>query len=260
MGAIDSSIVSVALPHMMGTLGATVQEITWISTGYIIANVVVMPLTGFLGRLFGQKRVYMICLVLFLLGSVLCGTARTLPALISSAPSRGSAPGRSSPPSRPSCGRPFPPRSRAWPWRSSRWRSCSGPPLGPTLGRLHRRQLLVALDLLHQRSGGRAGSGDGAAFVHEDEDIVAKNLELAEKQRKNIDWWGIGLLVVGLCSLQYFLEEGDRNDWFQSTPITVAFGVAVTVIALFIVRELTCEVPAVNLRLFKDPVFLSGTV
>src|SRR5580692_7650557 len=72
MGAIDSSIVAVALPHMMGTLGATVQEITWISTGYIIANVVVMPLTAFLGRLFGQKRVYMSCLVLFLVGSVLC--------------------------------------------------------------------------------------------------------------------------------------------------------------------------------------------
>src|ERR1039458_3111114 len=75
MGAIDSSIVSVALPHMMGTLGATIQEINWISTGYIIANVVVMPFTAFLGRLFGQKRVYMLCLVLFLLGSILCGTA-----------------------------------------------------------------------------------------------------------------------------------------------------------------------------------------
>src|SRR3974377_1292165 len=82
MGAIDSSIVSVALPHMMGSLGATVQEITWISTGYIIANGVVMPLTEFLGRLFGQKRVYMACLALFLLGSMLCGLARTLPALI----------------------------------------------------------------------------------------------------------------------------------------------------------------------------------
>src|ERR1017187_3790100 len=82
MGAIDSSIVSVAMPHMMGSLGATVQEITWISTGYIIANVVVMPFTAFLGRLFGQKRVYMLCLALFLAGSVLCGTARSLEMLI----------------------------------------------------------------------------------------------------------------------------------------------------------------------------------
>src|SRR3984885_12600546 len=82
MWAIDSSIVSVAIPHMMGTLGATVQEITWISTGYIIANVVVMPFTAFLGRLFGQKRVYMICLALFLVGSILCGTAHSLTALV----------------------------------------------------------------------------------------------------------------------------------------------------------------------------------
>src|SRR3974377_1737897 len=91
MGAIDSSIVSVALPHMMGTLGATVQEITWISTGYIIANIVVMPLTAFLGRLFGQKRVYMACLALFLVGSVLCGTARTLTSVLTfrRAPGRG---------------------------------------------------------------------------------------------------------------------------------------------------------------------------
>src|SRR5438067_7356719 len=73
MGAIDASIVNVALPHIRGSVGATIEEITWISTAFIIANVMVMPLTGFLGRLFGQKRVYMACLILFLAGSVLCG-------------------------------------------------------------------------------------------------------------------------------------------------------------------------------------------
>src|SRR3954452_19501887 len=82
MGAIDSSIVNVALPHIRGSVGATVQEITWISTGFALANVLVMPLTAFLGRLFGQKRVYMACLVLFLVGSALCGFARSLPALV----------------------------------------------------------------------------------------------------------------------------------------------------------------------------------
>src|SRR5215472_6838408 len=76
MGAIDSSIVNVALPHMRGAVGATIQEITWVSTGYAIALVVVMPLTAFLARLFGQKRVYMFCLGLFIAGSALCGTAR----------------------------------------------------------------------------------------------------------------------------------------------------------------------------------------
>src|SRR5262249_45309870 len=82
MGAIDASIVNVAIPHLRGSLGATVEEITWVSTGFIIANVVVMPLTAFLGRLFGQKRVYMAALPLFVLGSVLCGLANSLPALV----------------------------------------------------------------------------------------------------------------------------------------------------------------------------------
>ncbi len=82
MGAIDSSIVSVALPHIRGSVGATLQEITAISTGYAVALVLVMPLTAFLSRQFGQKNVYMACLALFLLGSLLCGFATSLTTLV----------------------------------------------------------------------------------------------------------------------------------------------------------------------------------
>ena len=81
MGAIDASIVNVAVPHLTGSLGVTVEQITWVTTGFVIATVMVMPLTGFLARMFGQKRVYMVCLVLFVIGSALCGMARTLPLL-----------------------------------------------------------------------------------------------------------------------------------------------------------------------------------
>src|SRR5207248_5798733 len=81
MATIDSSIVNVALPNIRGELGASIQEITWISTAYMIAMVLVMPLTGFLGGFFGQKRVYLISMVMFVAGSALCGTARSLPAL-----------------------------------------------------------------------------------------------------------------------------------------------------------------------------------
>src|SRR3954452_11043050 len=82
MAAIDSSIVKVALPQIRGAVGATIEEITWVSTAYIIATVLVMPLTGFLGSFFGQKRVYLASLVVFVLGSALCGLARSLPALV----------------------------------------------------------------------------------------------------------------------------------------------------------------------------------
>src|SRR3954466_7884532 len=82
MGTIDTSIVNVAVPHLRGALGATVEEITWVSTGFIVANVIVMPLTAFLGRFFGQKRVYLAALVLFVIGSALCGLAQSLPMLV----------------------------------------------------------------------------------------------------------------------------------------------------------------------------------
>src|SRR5438046_1081888 len=82
MATIDSSIVNIALPNIRGELGASIQEITWISTAYMVAMVLVMPLTGFLGGFFGQKRVYLTSMVLFVAGSALCGTAHSLSALV----------------------------------------------------------------------------------------------------------------------------------------------------------------------------------
>jgi DHA2 family multidrug resistance protein len=260
MGAIDASIVAVALPHMMGSLGATVQEITWITTGFIIANVVVMPFTAFLGRLFGQKRVYLICLVLFLAGSVLCGSARTLREMIFYRVLQGLGAGALQPTEQAILRQTFPPKEQGMAMALFAMAVMLGPALGPTLGGWIVDNYSWPWIFYINVPVGLLGLSMVVAFVHEDEDIVAKNRVLAEKQRRDVDWWGIGLLILGLCALQYFLEEGQRNDWFESTTITAAFVVAVVVIAAFLIRELTCEVPAVNIRLFKDPVFLSGTL
>jgi DHA2 family multidrug resistance protein len=260
MGAIDTSIVAVALPHMMGTLGATVQEITWISTGYIIANVVVMPLTAFLGRLFGQKRVYMSCLVLFLFGSILCGTSRTLTMLLVFRAIQGLGAGALQPTEQAILRQTFSAKEAGMAMALFAMAVMLGPAIGPTLGGYIVDNYSWPWIFYINVPVGMLGLAMVAAFVHEDEEIVAKNRELAEKQRKNVDWWGIGMLVVGLCALQYVLEEGETDDWFNSRLIVVMSAVAVIVIAAFTIRELTCEVPAVNIRLFKDPVFLSGTM
>jgi DHA2 family multidrug resistance protein len=260
MGAIDSSIVSVALPHMMGTLGATVQEITWISTGYIIANVVVMPFTAFLGRLFGQKRVYMTCLVLFLLGSILCGTAHSLTALIVYRVLQGFGAGALQPTEQAILRQTFPPKEQGMAMALFAMAVMLGPAIGPTLGGWIVDNYAWPWIFYINVPVGILGLAMVAAFVHEDEEIVASNRALAEAQRKDVDWWGIGLLIAGLCTLQYVLEEGQQNDWFESTTITVAFCAALVFCAAFVIRELTCEVPAVNIRLFKDPVFASGTL
>ncbi len=260
MGAIDSSIVAVALPHMMGTLGATVQEITWISTGYIIANVVVMPLTAFLGRLFGQKRIYMLCLALFLLGSILCGTARSLQSLLIYRALQGLGAGALQPTEQAILRQTFPPKEQGMAMALFAMAVMLGPAVGPTLGGFIVDNYSWPWIFYINVPVGILGLVMVATFVHEDEEIVATNRELAARQRKNIDWWGIGLMIVGLCALQYVLEEGQTDDWFHSNLITATSAVAVVVIAAFVIRELTCEVPAVNIRLFKDPVFLSGTL
>jgi DHA2 family multidrug resistance protein len=260
MGAIDSSIVSVALPHMMGTLGSTVQEITWISTGYIIANVVVMPLTAFLGRLFGQKRVYMACLVLFLLGSILCGTARTLPMLIFFRVLQGFGAGALQPTEQAILRQTFSAKEQGMAMALFAMPVMLGPAIGPTLGGWIVDNYAWPWIFYINVPVGILGLAMVAAFVHEDEEIVAQNRALAAAQRKDVDWWGIGLMVSGLCALQYVLEEGQQNDWFESRQITLGFWAALVLIAAFIIRELTCAVPAVNIRLFKDPVFASGTL
>jgi DHA2 family multidrug resistance protein len=97
-------------------------------------------------------------------------------------------------------------------------------------------------------------------FVHEPEDTLVENRKSAELQRKNMDWAGISLMCVGLASLQYVLEEGQRDDWFQSRLIVAMSLIAAVTLAAFVICELTVKVPAVNLSLFKDKVFLSGTV
>jgi MFS transporter, DHA2 family, multidrug resistance protein len=97
-------------------------------------------------------------------------------------------------------------------------------------------------------------------FVHEPEDIRRANHDRAAEQRKNLDWQGVILMTTGLASLQYVLEEGSRNDWFSSPAVSICTFLAAFLLAAFVIRELTAPVPAVDLSLFKDRVFLSGTL
>jgi DHA2 family multidrug resistance protein len=97
-------------------------------------------------------------------------------------------------------------------------------------------------------------------FVHEPRDVREALHAMAERQRKNMDWAGIGLMIAGLGSLQYVLEEGNRNDWFESGEIKFLTFFSLLTLTLLIVRELSARVPAVDFSLFKDVVFFSGTM
>jgi DHA2 family multidrug resistance protein len=260
MGTIDSSIVNVATPHLRGSLGATVEEITWVSTGFIIANVVVMPLTAFFGRFFGQKRVYMIALSMFVLGSALCGLARSLPMLVVCRMFQGLGAGALQPTEQAILRTTFPPKEQGMAMALFGVAVVIGPAFGPTLGGYIVDNYPWPWIFYINLPVGALALFMVNTFVQEPADILAANAVMAEKQRKHMDWAGIALLTVGVGALQYVLEEGQKDDWFDSQLITWCTALSVVALATFIIRELTATVPVVNISLFRDSVFTSGTL
>jgi DHA2 family multidrug resistance protein len=260
MGTIDASIVNVATPHLRGAMGATVEEITWVTTGFVIANVVVMPLTAFLGRLFGQKQVYLAALVLFVFGSALCGMARSLETLVVFRLIQGLGAGALQPTEQAILRQTFPPEEQGMAMALFGVAVVIGPAFGPTLGGYIVDNYTWPWIFYINLPVGALALFMVTRFVHVPEDIRLANLAMAEKQRRNMDWAGIALLAAGIATLQYVLEEGTRNDWFESRAISICALVAVFSIAAFVIRELTAPVPAVKISLFNDAVFTSGTL
>jgi DHA2 family multidrug resistance protein len=260
MGAIDASIVNVAVPHLTGSLGVTVEQITWVTTGFVIATVMVMPLTGFLARLFGQKRVYMVCLALFIIGSALCGMVRTLPLLVFFRVLQGLGAGALQPTEQAILRQTFPPKEQGMAMALFGMAVVLGPAFGPTLGGYIVDNYSWPWIFYINVPIGIISLMMVSRFVHEPEDVRAAMHQMAARQRKNMDWGGIALLFIGIGTMQYVLEEGNRNDWFQSGEIKIITLVAVVSLVALVIRELSARVPAVDLSLFKDVVFTSGTV
>src|SRR6266849_4104257 len=260
MGAIDASIVNVAVPHLTGSLGVTIEQITWVTTGFVIATVMVMPLTGFLARLFGQKRVYMTCLLLFVIGSALCGMARTLPLLVFFRILQGAGAGALQPTEQAILRQTFPPKEQGMAMALFGMAVVLGPAFGPTLGGYIVDNYSWPWIFYINVPIGIISLFMVSRFVHEPEDVRAAMHQMAERQRKNMDWSGIALLFIGLGTMQYVLEEGNRNDWFQSGEIKIITLVAIVSLAALVIRELSARVPAVDFSLFKDVVFTSGTL
>ena len=260
MGAIDASIVNVALSQIRGAVGATVQEITWISTGFAIATVMVMPLTAFFARLFGQKRVYLVCLLIFVVGSALCGIAWNLPSLIFFRALQGFGAGALQPTEQAILRQTFPPKEQGTAMALFAMAVMIGPALGPTLGGYIVDNFHWSWIFFINIPVGALGFFMVTRFVHEPEDVKANLKAEAIKQRKHMDWLGIALLWTTLIAIQYVLEEGATDDWFAS-PVILIFTVTAVFAGIgFVVRELSAPMPAVNLRLFADRSFTAGTL
>jgi len=207
---VDTSIVNVAIPHMMGNLGATLEEVAWVSTGYIVANVIVLPLTSWLSERFGRRNYYTGSILLFTLASFFCGSARSLEALVFWRVVQGIGGGALISTAQAILFDVFPLRERATAMAIFGMGVMVGPTLGPTLGGWITDNYAWPWIFYINLPLGLLAAAATWRSVPEPEHLI---------RRTRVDWLGLAFLIVGIGALQILLERGESKDWFESREI-----------------------------------------
>ena len=251
MEVVDTSVANVSLPHMQGTFSAGVDEITWVITSYLVANAVILPITGFLANYFGRRRFYVWCLALFTLASLGSGAAPSLPFLVVMRVIQGCAGGAMVPMSQAILLDSFPPEERGKAMALFGVGVVFGPIIGPTLGGWITDNWGWPWVFYINIPVGILGIVLGMLFLGEPAHL--------KRPEGRVDFLSFAFICVGLGCLEVVLNRGERYDWFESGFISAFSLAAVTGIALFVWRSLTAENPLVDLRVFHDRSFASGT-
>jgi DHA2 family multidrug resistance protein len=248
---IDTSIVNVALPDMMGNLGATVDEIGWVVTGYIISNVIVIPMTSWLAARFGRKRYLTSSILLFTAASALCGTATSLQELVAFRVIQGLGGGALLATAQSVMIETFPPSRQGVGQAIFGVGAMIGPSLGPTLGGWITDNLAWPWIFYINVPLGLLAAALCSVYLHDPP-------HLKGRRDMRVDYAGIALLVVGVGALQTLLERGHRLDWFESGTVVALAAAAAVALALFVLRELTVEHPIVDLRVLRHRSLVIG--
>jgi DHA2 family multidrug resistance protein len=246
---IDTSIVNVAIPHMMGNLGATLDEISWVSTGYIIANVIVIPMSGWLSAYFGRKRYLTGSIVLFIVSSFFCGAATSLGGLVFWRVVQGIGGGALLSTAQATLFEAFPPKEVGIGQAMFGVGVMVGPTLGPTLGGYIVDNYNWPWIFYINVPLGIIAAIMVATYVHD-----AEHQERAD----TVDVLGFVLLAVCVGSLQFMLEKGERYDWFESRLVTWLGITSAVSFVLLIWRELTVKEPIINFRVLKSRQLAAG--
>jgi DHA2 family multidrug resistance protein len=253
MEVLDTSIASVALPHIAGSLSASTDEATWVLTSYLVANAVVLPASSWFALRIGRKRFLLFCIALFTFASFICGAATSLGMILIARAIQGAGGGALQPLSQAILLESFPPVKRGLAMAAFGLGVVVAPVIGPTLGGY----------LTYQYSWRWAfyiNIPVGALALFMISRFVEDPPYIRNARPGKIDAIGLGLLAVWLGALQIILDKGQEDDWFSAAWIRWAAFILVAALVAFLIRELTINSPIVNLRVFKNRNFAVGCV
>jgi DHA2 family multidrug resistance protein len=247
---VDTTVVNVALPNIEGNFGASVDQAAWISTGYIIANVIVIPITPWLQQRFGRRQYYAASIALFTVASMLCGLSGSLEQLVFWRIVQGIGGGGLISTSQAILRETYPNSEQGKAAGLFAMGVIIGPTVGPTLGGFITDQL----------------SWRWAFFINLVPGVVALAIVLlmlrnpSRPQKLRLDYIGLALLALGIGSLQYVLDQGQQKDWFDDRSIVVCGLLAGSGLASFLIWELRARKPVVNLAVLRYRSVAAGCI
>ncbi|MBA4373077.1 MAG: EmrB/QacA family drug resistance transporter [Thermodesulfovibrio sp.] len=249
---IDTSVVNVALDSIRGSLSAGIDESTWTITSYLVSNAIIIPMTGWLSRVFGRKRYLIFSIMLFTFSSFLCGISWNLQSLVAFRILQGIGGGALQPISQSILLETFPRKQHGMAMAIFGVGIMFGPIIGPLLGGWITDNW----------------SWHWIFFINIPIGVVSVLMVLyfiedpsyMKRMSMKIDYWGLVLLAVGLGALQIVLDKGQMEDWFSSGYITTLTVISVASLLLFVYVESVVEHPIVDLRTFRNISFSTGTV
>jgi DHA2 family multidrug resistance protein len=251
MEVLDTTVVNVALPHIAGSMSASTDEATWSLTSYLVANAIILPMTGWLANFFGRKRLLMISVIGFTVSSFFCGFAPNLATLIVFRIIQGATGGGLQPLSQAILLEVFPPAQRGKAMAFWALGIVVAPMLGPVMGGWLTDNYSWRWVFYINIPIGILAIVMTQLFVFDPEYI--------RRTAAKVDYIGMGLLVLGIGSLQIMMDKGQQDDWFSSHFIVTLLILTIVGIVGLVIRELTTEHPIVDLRIFKNRTYATGT-
>ncbi|MDR3569493.1 MAG: DHA2 family efflux MFS transporter permease subunit [Syntrophobacteraceae bacterium] len=253
MVALDTSVANVSLPYIAGSLSSSLDQATWVLTSYLVANAIILPVSGWISQVLGRKRFLTVSMVVFTVASFLSGAALSLNMLIVARVIQGASGGALLPISQAVLLESFPPEKRSEAMAVYAFGVIVAPVVGPTLGGwitdtyswrwvfyINLPVCLLAIELTRL--------------------LIEDPPHLRGETPKSVDYLGFGLMALGLGALQVVLDRGERADWFASNWVWLGTLFSAACLAGFVIRELDAKEPIVELRVLTDRNFAVGFV